>query len=127
MSDNTVLPKVLIVEDLEVVVKLYKLLLSNRAALYTVATVAEAELALSEHNDFALISWDYSLPDGNTLELIEATRARYPELPMLAVSSDPIHRGHQLYAGCDLYCVKEDVPLFVDMLLYPVRDGAMAN
>ena len=46
MSDNTVLPKVLIVEDLEVVVKLYKLQLSNRAALYTVATVAEAELAL---------------------------------------------------------------------------------
>jgi CheY-like chemotaxis protein len=125
--DNLLLPKILVVEDTEETLDAYRVILRGLARILIASTLEEAEDLLSQHNDFSLITWDFNLPDGNTLELIKATRARFPELPMLAASDNFISRGCQLKAGCDFYCLKPDVGSCVQAVLYPTRSGAMTN
>jgi CheY-like chemotaxis protein len=125
--DSKQLPKVLIIEDAEEILSAYEFHLSDLTKLVIATSVEEAEDALSQHNDLALVVWDYSLPDGNTLELIKATRARFPTLPMLAVSSDRLHREEQANAGCDYSVEKMDVCLSISALLYPIDAEALVN
>ncbi len=70
-------------------------------------TVCQATDLVSAHTaitgqEFDLITWDFNLPDGTTLELIRLARAKFPNATMIATSSLKDKRQEEQEAGCNL-------------------------
>jgi DNA-binding NtrC family response regulator len=64
----------------------------------------------SLHTGFDLITIDYSLPDKNGLELVKLVRSDYPDLPIIAISSQSKVgvAVEFLKSGANDYIVKDD-------------------
>ncbi|MCA9695941.1 MAG: response regulator, partial [Myxococcales bacterium] len=80
-------PKLLVVEDMEVVLEMY--LRSLRGAGYDVIgcpTKADAFQAIAEHKDFDAALLDFSLPDGTALDIIPVLLDNKPLTKALVVT-----------------------------------------
>jgi DNA-binding NarL/FixJ family response regulator len=80
-------PKVLVVEDMEVVLEMY--LRTLRGAGYDVVgcpTMTEGIQAIDQHRDFDAALLDFSLPDGTALDLIPALLDHKPLTKSLIVT-----------------------------------------
>jgi len=80
-------PKILVVEDMDVVLETY--LRTLRSAAYDVvgaASKVEALQALAEHRDFDAALLDFSLPDGTALDLVPVLLDAKPLCKSLVVT-----------------------------------------
>ncbi|MEO7086597.1 MAG: response regulator [Gemmatimonadaceae bacterium] len=105
----TAVPRVLIVEDNELVTGAMQILFESADWHVAIANSVAAAVADGERHPAALVLLDLSLPDGDGLSLVEPLRAlgsRY--FVALTGRDDPETRDRCLAAGC------------VDVLVKPV-------
>lgn len=124
--------KVLIIDDdPAVIIGCQRLLegsdLSNDVDLIIAEGLETAEELLSLHNDFDIIFWDLDLNGETSFDLCKTTRARFPDLLMVATGSDILGRKEQLDHGCNLEISKKrKVLVTIQTLLFSIPlDGAM--
>jgi len=80
-------PKILVVEDMEVVLEMY--LRTLRGAGYDVVgcpTIADAFEAIKQHRDFDAALLDFSLPDGTALDVLPVLLDKKPLTKALVVT-----------------------------------------
>lgn len=95
-------------------------------ALHTAATAGEALAAcLGEGQRFELAVVDLGLPDGDGLEVIEAFSGRFPDVPVLVISSsnDAARLLRAVRAGAAGYVVKGDPDLTVSRAIAAALAG----
>ena len=114
-------PRVLIVDDNELNLRLAETLLSRAGFDVTLArTAAEARGRLADRDRrLDVVLMDLRLPDGNGLDVVRELRgdARLRELPVAAMTGSAIVTDSReaLDAGCDAYIPKPiDVDTFAD-------------
>ncbi len=83
--------KVLVVED-HSIVKMGLTAILNKLNVHTVADVSTCAELMTElgNNEYTHLILDIILPDGNTLEYIEAINEKYPHLSILVHSMQPV-------------------------------------
>ncbi|MEK7643107.1 MAG: response regulator [Patescibacteria group bacterium] len=119
-------PKVLIVDDAEVVHERVRECLGSQIELYTAVTSVGAHVHLQEHPDFALIALDGVFPrrpnGPDLLEgpwLLERIRRQHKfSGTVLATSSSDNTRRDMLRAGCNAECRKDRVSDAIAELLH---------
>jgi len=62
-------------------------------------TLAEAKKKLADGHYYAIV-WDYTLPDGNTIELLKSACKKHKKTRMIANSGDSKFRQLQMTNGC---------------------------
>lgn len=81
-------PRVLVVEDNDLVGRAFQLLIESHAEVALVANAAEARSALDESADFTGLVLDIRLPDGSGLDVLAHARAKGYEGPALVYSGN---------------------------------------
>ena len=121
-------PKLLVVEDMEVVLEMY--LRSLRGAGYDVIgcpTKADAFQAIAEHKDFDAALLDFSLPDGTALDIIPVLLDNKPLTKALVVTGqdDEEVPAQLMSAGAHGYIQKpvEDASLLAGIDFTAARQG----
>lgn len=103
---------ILLVEDHAGFAKALLNMLSHNPALNIVAVAESAEAALHYLRDtnIDLVLVDYSLPDTNGINLLQALRHQYPELPCAILSGhlSQQHARRALEAGARGYLIKDN-------------------
>ncbi len=110
--------KILVVEDNEVLHRLWKYDLGESATIISAFTVQAGERRFREHSDVSAIVMDACVP-GNTpttIPLVREIRKTYHG-PIIAISSDPGYRQMLVHAGCDYSCTKDALPKFLQHVL----------
>lgn len=111
--------KVLIVEDMELLQKLWKKSLSGFLVL-SAKTLSQAETLFEENLvDLDLIAFDGEVGGSvkNTVSLIKKIATRFPQEKMLAISADPDNNKLLVNAGCKHSIDKKEVAAKIRELL----------
>jgi two-component system OmpR family response regulator len=94
-------PRVLVVEDNDLVARAFEMLIENYAAVELVADAAAARKAL-EAGEFTAVVLDIRLPDGSGLDVLAYARARGYDGPALIYSGNhepsDVNRAFSLHA-----------------------------
>ena len=114
-------PSVLVLDDDDDNVQILEAALSSRGFdVRTAASSAEARALLSEHTVDALVT-DFSLGDGDALELIAALGPQRPRIAILVTGyGRPEDQARSRAAGFDAHLVK---PVMLDQLDAALRRG----
>jgi two-component system, NtrC family, sensor kinase len=116
---NHIKPRVLIVDDEEVVCNLFSTFLADR---YSCLTAANAEIALAalEKEEFALVILDVIMPGLSGLELLQRISERYPDTAVVVVSGvdRPQRILYSMRLGASDYLTK---PCDLDKLSFSIE------
>jgi DNA-binding NarL/FixJ family response regulator len=116
---------ILLADDQKAVRSALRLLLEQESRLTVVAEAGDASELLRKTKvnrpDMVLLDWE--LPGCESEELIPELRARYPELIIIALSSQPEARREALYSGADGFVSKGSPPQQVIEVVRKVKHG----
>lgn len=102
------MPKILLVEDDTSVAQLIRFTLESERFILDISTTFKEALAACRTNDYDLLIFDWSLPDGTGLELCKLYRSMGGHRPvlMLTARGSSTDKVSALSAGADDYVVK---------------------
>ncbi|MFH1193284.1 MAG: response regulator [Candidatus Jorgensenbacteria bacterium] len=111
---NEKVPKILVVEDMEEWVELWKDVLYGAAELIGAASIEEAEEKFAANPDIDVVVVDGCVPGSelNTIPLVQKFKATFKG-PMIAVSGNPDFQKMLIKEGCSHECEKKDLPEFL--------------
>ncbi len=112
--------KILVIEDEREIRTFLKKSLEAECFIVDTAENGEAGVDLIEHNDYDLITLDYSMPKMNGLEVLQRIRKDKKKVPVLVLSvkSETTTKVDLLNAGADDYLTK---PFSLDELMARVK------
>src|ERR1043165_9668212 len=117
---NDVTLRILLVEDNEIIQRIYRLLLEKKEILYDIASNAEMALNYYMQNHYDLILLDIALPDGDGIAITKIIRQQETgkeHIPIVALTAygQPTDQQQFLQAGIDEVLVK---PIKVEQMDY---------
>lgn len=108
---NDVTLRILVVEDNEIIQRIYRLLLERKEILYDIASNAEMALNYYMQNQYDLILLDIALPDSDGIAITQIIRQQETDkehIPIIALTAygQPADQQQFLQAGIDEVLVK---------------------
>lgn len=102
------MPHILIVEDDQDLLFLYRTMLERQGYTITTADQSSDALLLLINQDFDLVILDMNMPDIPGIRIIEFARddIRLRTLPIIVISADPQWRGQCFELGIEHFLVK---------------------
>jgi len=122
--------KLILVEDLEMARIGLRLTLEQEPGFQIIAEAQNGKQALSvvdaNHSDCDLVLMDIGLPDMDGIEATQKIKAKYPDLPIMILSSkdDQNDVFAALAAGADAYCLKGASLETLKVAIGTVSEGA---
>lgn len=127
-SSNSVMLRLLVIEDNEIIQRIYSLLLEKKGILYDIAGNAEMALKYYMQNHYDLILIDIALPDSNGIAITQIIRQQETDkehIPIIALTAYGQEADQQrfLQAGIDEVLVKpikiEDMNYLLEKWIQP--------